>query len=117
MHRDVRRIGDQIALAVEDGAGKIEPLLDVDRGGGVLQRHPHLLGDRHEQVGHHLEQDRIDLGAGLRRGAGLGAGEDEVAVRVHLGPPARLDDGGGGGIDDQRRAGRSCRRSWRSARS
>ena len=45
----------------------------------------------------------VPIAGALSRGDG--AGEDEVAVRIDLGPPARLDDGGGGGIDDDRRAG------------
>ena len=32
--------------------------------GGGLQRHAHLLGDRHEQAVEHLEQHRIDVDAG-----------------------------------------------------
>jgi hypothetical protein len=48
VHRDVRRVRHQVAFGVEDGAGKVEPLLDVDRVGGVLQHHASLLGDRHE---------------------------------------------------------------------
>ena len=58
MHRHVRRIGHQRAGLVEDRAGEIEPFLDVDRMRRVLQRHAHLLGDVHEQVVEHLEQDR-----------------------------------------------------------
>ena len=50
MHGHVRRVGDQAAVAVEDGAGKVEPFLDVDRIGRVGQGRPHLFGDRHEQV-------------------------------------------------------------------
>ena len=44
---------------VEQRAGEVEPLLDVDRVRGVRERHAHLLGDRHEQVVEHLEQHRI----------------------------------------------------------
>jgi hypothetical protein len=40
--------------AVENRAGEIEPLLDVHRGGGFLQRLAHLLGDRHEEVVEHF---------------------------------------------------------------
>ena len=56
-------------VAVEHRAGEIEPLLDVDRIGGVLQRHAHLLGDRHEQIVEDFEHDRVGFGAerGLRR--------------------------------------------------
>ena len=69
MHRHVRGVGDQRAVAVEHRAGEIEPLLDVDRIGGVLQRHAHLLGDRHEQIVEHFEHDRIGAGAdGARAG-------------------------------------------------
>ena len=63
MHRHVRRIGDQRAVGGEHRAGEIEPLLDVHRIGGVLQRHAHLLGDRHEQVVEHFQHHRIGLGA------------------------------------------------------
>ena len=68
MHRHVRRVRHQRAVVGEHRAGEVEPLLDVHRVGGVLQRDAHLLGDRHEQVVEHLEHDRIGLGAdGARR--------------------------------------------------
>ena len=66
MDRHVRRVGDERAGRVEDGAGEVEPLLDVDRRGGVLQRHAHLLGDRHEEIVEDFEQDRVGLGAERR---------------------------------------------------
>ena len=44
---------------VEDRAGEVEPLLDVHGIGRVLQRHAHLLGDRHEQIVEDLEHHRI----------------------------------------------------------
>ena len=82
MHRHVRRVGDQVAFGVEQRAGKIEPLLDVDRVRGVGERHAHLLGDRHEQVVEHLEQHRIGGGADRMRALrGLDAVEHEVVAR------------------------------------
>ena len=45
VHRHMRCIGDQRTVAVENGAGEIEPLLDVDRVSGVLQGDAHLLGN------------------------------------------------------------------------
>ena len=79
MHRHVRGVGDEAALAVEHGAGKVEPLLDVDRIGGVLQRHPHLLGDRHEEMVEDLEHDRVGLGADrLAPGHRLDAGHQHM---------------------------------------
>jgi hypothetical protein len=105
MDGDVRRIGDQRALAVEQGAGEIEPLLDVDGGGRVLERDPHFLGDCHEEVVEHLERHRIDGSAGgVGAVAGPAAGEDEVAEPIHFGLPAGFDDGGGGGVDNEGRA-------------
>ena len=50
MHRHVRRIGNQVATCVEQGAAEVQPLLDVDRVRGVLELQAHLLGNVHEQV-------------------------------------------------------------------
>ena len=95
MHRHVRRVGDERAIAVEDGAGEIQPLLDVDRIGGVLQRHAHLFGDRHEEVVEHLQHDRIGLGAERRLPALLlDAAQQHVVLGGDFGLPARLDDDG-----------------------
>ena len=104
MHRHVGRIGDQHAALVKHGAGKIQALLHVDRIGGVLQRHAHLLGDRHEQVVEDLQHDRIGPGAdrGLPRER-LGAAQQEMIARGELGLPAGLDHHGGGGLGDDRR--------------
>ena len=72
----------RLPCGVEQRAGEVEPLLDVDRVGGVLQLQAHLLGDRHEQVVEHLEHHRVDRGAdGDARGARLDALEHEVIER------------------------------------
>src|SRR3954470_23712500 len=55
MHRHVRGIRHQRAVVRKDRTGENEPLLDIHRVGGVLQRDAHLLGDRHEQVVEHLQ--------------------------------------------------------------
>ena len=68
VHRHVRRVGDQAAVRGEQGARKIQPLLDVDRRGGVGEAGAHLFGDRHEQVVEHFQQDRVGSGPG--RGSG-----------------------------------------------
>jgi hypothetical protein len=44
----VRRVGDQIALRVKQRAAEVQPFLDIDRVGGVLQLQAHLLGNVHE---------------------------------------------------------------------
>ena len=93
MHRHVRRVGDERAGGIEHCTGEVEPLLDVHRIGGVLQRHAHLLGDRHEQVVEHFEHHRIGVGAD---GAGalefLHAPQHEMILGGELGLPAVLDD-------------------------
>ena len=82
MHRHMRRIGDQRACPRKDRAGEIEPLLDIDRIGGVLQRHAHLLGDRHEQVVEHFQHHRIGFGAdGVAARQRDDACEHEVVLR------------------------------------
>lgn len=106
VHRDVRCVGDQVAVRVEEGAGEVEPLLDVDGVGGVLQAHAHLLGDGHEEVVEDLQHDRVDPGAdGLFRGARACAGQDQMAGGGEGGLPAGVDDGGRAVLGDD---GRAC---------
>ena len=101
MHRHVRRVGDKRAVVRENGAGKIEPLLDVHRIGGVLQRHAHLLGDRHEEIVEHLQHHRIGVRAdGVNALELLGAGEHEVILGRQFGLPAWLDHDGLVRLDD-----------------
>ena len=116
MHRHVRGVGDQRAVGREHGAGEVEPLLDVDRVGGALQRDAHLLGDGHEQVVEDLEQDRVAVRADrdLPRQR-LDPIQDEVVARRHLQRPAGLDHDGGGGAADQRRPGDPVARAQRLA--
>ena len=105
MHRHMRRVGHQIAGAVENRAGKIQPFLDVHRPGRVRQRHPHLFGDRHGQVVEHLQQHRVRLGPRRRRPSLCRAAfDDQVALAVQPRRPARLDHVGAGGLADHRRA-------------
>ena len=104
MHRHVRRVGDQRAVGVEHRAGEIEPLLDVDGVGGVLQRHAHLLGDRHEEVVEHFEHHRVGVGAD--RALALecdGALEHQMVLGGELAPPAVLDHDGLMRLDDDGR--------------
>ena len=105
VHRHVRRVGDQVALGVEQRAGEVEPLLDVDRVRRVGERDAHLLGDRHEQVVEHLEQHRIgrraDRVRALRR---LDALEHEMVARRQRRAPAGLDDGRRIALADDRRS-------------
>ena len=97
----MRRVGDQRAVAVEHRAGKIEALLDVHGIGGVLQRHAHLLGDRHEQIVEHFEHDRIGVRAdGARPRQRLHPPQHQVILRRQLGLPAMLDDHGLMRLDD-----------------
>ncbi len=104
MHRHVRRVGDKASLAVEQGAGEVEPLLDVDRIGGVLQRHAHLLGDRHEEMVEDLEHDRVGLGADrLAPRHGLDAGHQHMVFRRDRRAPALFDDDRLMRLDDERR--------------
>ena len=104
MHGHVRRVGDQAPLAVEQSAGKVEPLLDVDRIGGVLQRHPHLLGDRHEEMVEDLEHDRVGFGSDrLAPRHRLDTGHHHMVFRCDLGAPALFDDDRLMRLDDERR--------------
>ena len=105
MHRHMRRVGDQRAVAVEHRAGKIEPLLDIDRIGGVLQGHAHLLGNRHEEIVEHFEHDRIGAGADRPRPRQFfDPPQHQVILGGQLGLPTMLDHHGLMRLDDDRRA-------------
>ena len=104
MHRDVRRVGDEIAARIEQGAGEIEPLANVDRGGRALQRGAHLLGDAHEQASEDREAGGVARGADAGGLAGGDAVEQQIADRIDARAPAGFDDRGRHRIDDQRGA-------------
>ena len=59
MHRNVRRIDDQIAVRRENRAAKIEPLLHVHADRRIAERDAHLRGDGGEVVVEELEEDGI----------------------------------------------------------
>ncbi len=59
VHRHMRRVGNQVAGGVEQRTAEIEPFLDVDRVGRVLQLQAHLLGNVHEEVVEDLQQHRV----------------------------------------------------------
>ena len=101
MHRDVRRVGHQIAIRAEYGAGKVEPFLYVDRMRCVAQHDSGLLGDRHEQVVEYLKHDGIGFSAerGLA-GTRLDAVQHQMVAPGDLSRPARFDDGGRVSFDD-----------------
>ena len=98
VHGDVGSVGDQTAVGVEHGAREVEPFADVGAERGATQHLPHLLGDRHVQVAHDLEQHGVDaLGrsakcSGLAWPLLLGELEHQHAVRVQVEREARLDD-------------------------
>lgn len=102
---DVGRVGDEVALGVEEGAGEVEAFLDVDRVGGVLQAHAHLLGDGHEEAVEDLQEDRVHVRPrGHARGARCDAVQEEVSAVGRGGPPAGVDDGRGVGLGEERGA-------------
>ncbi len=117
MHRHVRRVGDQRAVAVKHRAGEIEPLLDVDRIGGVLQRHAHLLGDRHEEIVEHFEHDWIGMGAdGAHALKFRDPPQHQVIFRRQLGLPALFDNDRLVRLDDDGRSSHLLSRDERLAR-
>ena len=112
MHRHVRRVGDERAVRREHRAGEVEPLLDVDRIGGVLQRHPHLLGNRHEQVVEHFKHHRVGIGAdgvaaGKRLDARRAADGSSPSLRLASRPRPRSS----GAARSRSRGPRSCGRA------
>ncbi|MNL15235.1 hypothetical protein D3C87_1362110 [compost metagenome] len=102
MHRHMRSIGDKRTVFVEHRAGEVQPFLNIDRRRRVLQRHAHLLGNRHEQVVEDLEQDRIGLSADrLCTGKLRDAFQHHMVEFCDLESPAILDDDRLMRFDDQ----------------
>ncbi len=66
VHRDMRCIGKQIAVRIENRAGEIQTFLDVYRQCGFLQHRAHKRRDMHEPPVVDFQHDRV--GAGRARG-------------------------------------------------
>ena len=69
------------ALRIHEGAGIVEPGLDVGGEGGSLNGDRHFLGHLHQSVSNHFEENRIDLAVsgcygfhGLTLFSGCGSG-------------------------------------------
>ena len=98
------RVGYKRTIRGKDSAGKVQPLLDVHRVGGVLQGNAHLLGDRHEQVVENLQRNRVCRsanGRGLRQS--LHPLKHDVARRIHLRIPTRFHHDGLVRLNDKSR--------------
>ena len=116
MHRVMRRIGVSAPCASKQGAGEIQPFLDVDRCGGGLQHHAHFLGDGHKRLLKISEPHRIDPGSG---GALASAGRRGWRIKAAFSPqavlPAGSDHRGRPGWSEQHRAGVHPRSAHRVA--
>ncbi len=94
MHRHMRRVGDEVPICIEHGAGEIQPLLDVHGRGGHLQRLSHVLGDGHEEVVEDLDQHGIARGALARAFAFRDARHHHIIRGRDRERPAGLHDDG-----------------------
>jgi len=82
-----------------------------------LQRHAHLLGDRHEQVVEHFEHHRIGVGAdGTRAVKFCTRRSTKMVLGSELSLPTVLDDHGLMRLDDDGRAFDFVTRRQRIAR-
>ncbi len=54
---DVRRVGDELARCVEEGAAEVQAIPNVGALGRALEDRSHALGDGHQRVAHHRELD------------------------------------------------------------
>ena len=99
----MRRIRHQSSVGIEHRAGEVEPLLDVHGSRRVLQNGPHLLRDRHEQIGEHFEQDGVDILRRQRSGPRRDP-RQHGPIAHDLRPPALFDNNGLMRLDQQGRA-------------
>src|SRR5689334_18155751 len=102
MHRNMGCVGNERAFGIEDRAGEIEALLDVDAGRRRLESDPHFFGNGHEEVVEYLQANGIDVRADrLCPFEGHRTGDDERALARALCAPAWLDDNGRSGIENE----------------
>ena len=104
VHGDMRGIGREAPLGVEEGTGEVEPLLHVRGEGGSLQPATHFLYQGEEAVGEKF----VGCGAtqaGCRRfglrGRQIDLLHEQAALVPHPCPPTGLDDEGAEGIGNQ----------------
>ena len=102
MHRHVRRVGHQAAVAVEQGAGVVEAFADIDRLRGRPEDLAHLLGDVHEQVVEYLDAGGINR-RGERRARRPVILEQQLPADEAPRTPAFFQHHRAVRLDDQRR--------------
>ena len=101
MNGDMRRVGDQPTLRIEDRAGEIQPLADVHRRGAALKRRAHFLGNTHEQPGEYLQPDGIDRFLRRLFAPRRDPFEQQRTLAQYARGPAGLDHHGRHRIDDE----------------
>jgi hypothetical protein len=62
VHRNVRRLGDEAAAGIEDGAGVVAALFDIRRMRGAAKRHAHLVRHGREQRAGDAQFSRVYVG-------------------------------------------------------
>ena len=105
-HRRRVRLGQLVALRVEDAGAEVLGLADDRRVGHAVEDAGHLLGDGGEGAADHAHEDRRReargaLGLGAYRGRAV---DDDVPEAVDLGGEAGRDDGRRVVLLDHRRA-------------
>ena len=103
MHRNVRGVGDEATGFVKDRAGEIEPFLDVRGNRSALERAPHLLRDRHEEVAEDGKLDGVRLRADFALSSGFNR-DDDIAELRDFGKASGFDEDGRGVLHEDRRA-------------
>ena len=90
---NVRRVGNEAAGVIEEGAAEVEPLLDVGGDGGSLKNAAHLFCDGHEPVREDRELNGVQLGADFSSQV-VADVDANVALTGDLEPAVRLHQDG-----------------------
>ena len=96
MHRHVGGVGHQLACGIEQCAGEVQALLDVDGRRSTLQGAAHGLGDGHEAMSHDLQHHGVQCDIHVHSRGFVDALQVQGALIEHGGLPARGDPCGGG---------------------
>ena len=103
MNRNMRGIGDEFSIGIEQCARVVEPLLHVGGHGGSLQQLSHLLNDRVKSIGEQFQFDNRGVIAIGGRFAGRYSFQFDSAIRSENSLPVFADADGAKSILNDRR--------------
>ncbi len=110
VNRNMGRICNQVSLVIDQGAGKIQPFLNIYRKCSPLQHGPHILGDTHKPAAKEFKTYSIFIGSAPKIFLFPFTGQDDISLFINSCRPIFFSIKGAVLVRDQARA--IYNRSW-----